>query len=226
MTIDAHQYPTAASAVEGDANAVALIDQQLAGARGSNDFGAIDAVLSPIVDAAATNDRAAVDFLIRCIDRHQLARGPIRRLLIDEGDVDDATQNTLVAVHRSISGFERRARFTTWLYRIAEREALQVLRRNKRVAVPDDSDLSNLAAEVRRMSSVVASQAMIRQILEEMDPRFREPVMLRDIDGLEYATIAEQLGIPINTVKTRISRGRQYVADRVLAQVRSGESGA
>jgi RNA polymerase sigma-70 factor (ECF subfamily) len=224
MPIDANHYPTAAGAVRGDANAVALVDKQLAEARGSNDFAAIEDLLAPIVDAAAANDKAAVDLLIRCIDRHQLARGPIRRLLIDEGDVDDAMQNTLLAVHRSISGFERRARFTTWLYRIAEREALQVLRRNKRVAVPDDSDLGNLAAEIRRMSSVVASQALIRQILEEMDPKFREPVILRDIDGLEYATIAEQLGIPINTVKTRISRGRQYVADRVLEQMRSGGS--
>jgi RNA polymerase sigma-70 factor (ECF subfamily) len=84
--------------------------------------------------------------------------------------------------------------------------------------------MSGLADEVRRMSSMVASQAMIRQILAEMDPKFREPVVLRDVEGLEYSTIAEQLGIPLNTVRTRISRGRQYVADRVTEQMRSGGS--
>ena len=133
-------------------------------------------------------------------------------------------QNTLLSVHRSISSFERRARFTTWLYRIAEREALQVLRRNKRVAVPDDSDFGNLTAEVRRMSSIVASQAMIRQILEEMDPKFREPVMLRDVDGLEYSTIAPISWASRSTRSRRESRGRQFVADRVLEQMRSGGS--
>ena len=224
MSIDPQLHPTAAAAVRGDGVAVADIDRQLASARDRNEFSAIEDVLAPIVDAAAGGDPAAVSFLLRCIDRHQLTRGPIRRVLINEGDVDDATQNTLLQVHRAIGSFERRSRFTTWLYRIAEREALQVLRRNKRVAVPDDSDLSGLADEVRRMSSMVASQAMIRQILAEMDPKFREPVVLRDVEGLEYSTIAEQLGIPLNTVRTRISRGRQYVADRVMEQMRSGGS--
>jgi RNA polymerase sigma-70 factor (ECF subfamily) len=224
MSIDAQLHPTAAAAVRGDGVAVADIDRQLTSARDRNEFAAIEDVLAPIVDAAATGDAAAVSFLLRCIDRHQLTRGPIRRVLINEGDVDDATQNTLLQVHRAIGSFERRSRFTTWLYRIAEREALQVLRRNKRVAVPDDSDMSGLADEVRRMSSMVASQAMIRQILAEMDPKFREPVVLRDVEGLEYSTIAEQLGIPLNTVRTRISRGRQYVADRVTEQMRSGGS--
>lgn len=224
MPIDATQYPDAARVLRGDSHAVAALDQQLAGARDRNNFADIETMLTPLVDAAAGGDEAARDFVVRCIDRHQLARGPIRRLLIDEGDVADAMQNTLLSVHRALATFERRSKFTTWLYRIAEREALQVLRRNKRNAVPDDSDLSNLSAEVQRMSSVVASRALIRQILEEMDPKFREPVVMRDVEGLEYSVIAERLSLPLNTVKTRISRGRQYVADRVVEQMQSGGS--
>ena len=45
-----------------------------------------------------------------------------------------------------------------------------------------------------------------------------------DVDGLEYSVIAEHLGIPLNTVRTRISRGRKYIADRVQEQFRSGGS--
>jgi DNA-directed RNA polymerase specialized sigma24 family protein len=45
-----------------------------------------------------------------------------------------------------------------------------------------------------------------------------------DVDGLDYAAIAEHLGIPLNTVRTRISRGRQYIADRIQEQFRSGGS--
>lgn len=74
------------------------------------------------------------------------------------------------------------------------------------------------------MSSVVVSRAMIRQALEELDPKFREPVVLCDVEGLEYAAIADRLGVPLNTVKTRIMRGRQYVADRMLEAQRSGGS--
>lgn len=207
-----------------DAGTQQRVDAEVAAARGRNDFPAIDQALAPIVDAAATGDTAALDVLLRLIDKHRLALAPVRKMLIDEGDVDDAMQATLMAVSRAITTFERRSRFTTWLYRVAEREALQVLRRNRRVTQPDGADLSQLTDQVRHMSSIVASRAMIRQALEELDPKFREPVVMCDVDGLDYATIAVHLGIPLNTVRTRISRGRQYIADRIQEQFRSGGS--
>jgi len=145
-------------------------------------------------------------------------------MLIDEGDVQDAMQNTLMAVSRGISSFERRSRFTTWLYRVAEREALQILRRNKRVTSPQGDDLSALTEQVRNMSSIVASRAMIQQALDELDQKFRDPVTMCDVEGMDYAAIAEALGIPLNTVRTRISRGRQYISDRIQEQFRNGGS--
>lgn len=202
----------------------ATMDREVASARARNDFLAIDDILAPMVAKAIDGDADALALLLQLIDRHRLAVAPVRKMLIDEGDVEDALQNTLVAVTRGITSFEGKSRFTTWLYRIAEREALQVLRRNKRVTTPDGADLTGLAEEVRRMSSVIASRAMITQALEELDPKFREPVMMCDVDGLDYATIAERLGIPVNTVRTRISRGRQYIVDRIQEQFRSGGS--
>jgi len=207
-----------------DASTRARVDGDVATARARNDFPAIDTALADVVDAAALGDRESLDFLLQTIDRHRLAHAAVRKMLIDEGDVQDALQSTLMAVARGISAFERRSRFTTWLYRVAEREALQVLRRNKRVTRPEGEDLSGLTEQVRHMSSIVASRAMIRQALDELAPKFREPVMLCDVDGLDYATIAASLGIPLNTVRTRISRGRQYIADRIQEQFRSGGS--
>jgi RNA polymerase sigma-70 factor (ECF subfamily) len=207
-----------------DASTRARVDGEVATARARNDFPAIDTALADVVDAAALGDRESLDFLLQIIDRHRLAHAAVRKMLIDEGDVQDALQSTLMAVARGISAFERRSRFTTWLYRVAEREALQVLRRNKRVTRPEGEDLSGLTEQVRHMSSIVASRAMIRQALDELDPKFREPVMLCDVDGLDYATIAATLDIPLNTVRTRISRGRQYIADRIQEQFRSGGS--
>ncbi|MDP2289872.1 MAG: sigma-70 family RNA polymerase sigma factor [Actinomycetota bacterium] len=200
------------------------VDGDIAAARSRNDFPAIEVALADVVDRAATGDREALDFLLQMIDRHRLAQAAVRKMLIDEGDVQDAMQNTLMAVSRGIGGFERRSRFTTWLYRIAEREALQVLRRNKRVTSPEGDDLSALTEQVRNMSSIVASRAMIQQALDELDQKFRDPVMMCDVEGMDYAAIAEALDIPLNTVRTRISRGRQYIADRIQEQFRSGGS--
>lgn len=224
MPIDPSENPTAASALRGDPAAIEALDTEIAAGRDSGDYSRVDAALMPIVTAAAAGDAHALDLLLRCVSVHRLAQAPVRKLLIDERDVDDAVQTTLIQVSKAIGSFEGRSRFTTWLYRIAEREALQVLRRNKNVASPTDDDLSGLADEVRRMSSVVVSRAMIRQALDELDPKFRDPVVLCDVEGLDYAAIAERLGIPLNTVKTRIMRGRQYVADRMLEAQRSGGS--
>jgi len=207
-----------------DAGTRTRVDGEVAAARARNDFPAIDTALADIVDTAAQGDRDALEFLLQMIDRHRLALAAVRKMLIDEGDVQDAMQSTLMAVSRGIASFERRSRFTTWLYRVAEREALQVLRRNKRVTRPEGEDLSGLTEQVRHMSSIVASRAMIRQALDELDPKFREPVMMCDVDGLDYASIAAALDIPLNTVRTRISRGRQYIADRIQEQFRSGGS--
>ena len=192
------------------------IDEQVAGARAAADYRRIDALLGPVVERARQGEKSGVDDLLRLIDRHRLAIAPIRKLLIDDDDVEDAAQNTLMAVTRAIGSFEGRSRFTTWLYTVAEREALQILRRNKRVVQPGGEDFSGIVEDVRHMSSMVATQEMIRQVLAELDPSYRDPVVLCDVDQLEYQTIADQMGLPINTVKTRIRRGRQMVADRVI----------
>lgn len=191
-------------------------DGAIADARAARDTARVDELLMPLVTAASEGDARARDRLLQIIVEQRLVQAPIRKILVDPGDVEDATQNTLVAVTRAIGGFEGRARFTTWLYRIAEREALQVVRKKKRVATPDGEDMSGLVDEVRRMSSVIASADAIRQALEQLDPKFRDAVVLRDVDGLEYEEIAQQLDVPLNTVRTRISRGRRKLADLVM----------
>lgn len=145
--------------------------------------------------------------MLRLIHRHRLAHAAVRKLLIDEHDADDAVQTTLMAVARSIGTFERRSRFTTWLYRIAEREALQVLRRNQRAARPADG-MEELTEEVARMSSMIVDRAMVAEIVADLDEKFRAPLLMCDVEGLEYAEIAERLDVPLNTVRTRIRRAR------------------
>lgn len=195
---------------------VAELDTRLAAARARSDWADVDQLLAPLVASAAEGNAAALDTLLRLIHRHRLAHAAVRKLLIDEHDADDAVQTTLMAVARSIGTFERRSRFTTWLYRIAEREALQVLRRNQRAARPADG-MEELTEEVARMSSMIVDRAMVAEIVADLDEKFRAPLLMCDVEGLEYAEIAERLDVPLNTVRTRIRRARHAVAAKVLA---------
>ncbi len=206
------------SSRRGDRN----LDHEIGRARADGDFARIDELIVPLAERAASGDSPALDRLLQLVLKHRLAEGAIRKLLIDEDDVNDAVQATLMSLNRAIASFEGRARFTTWLYRVAEREALQVIRRNKRVPSPDGEDMSGLAEEVRRMSSIIASHEALRDALDQLDPKLREPVILRDVEGLDYAAIAERLDVPLNTVRTRIRRGRQLVAEKIMGTTESG----
>ena len=82
------------------------LDDAVGRARADGDFARIDELVVPIAEAAASGDAAALDQLLGLILRHGLAEGAIRKLLIDEDDVHDAVQTTLVSVNRAISSFE------------------------------------------------------------------------------------------------------------------------
>lgn len=161
---------------------------------------------------AARGDRRALEALLsRCVDRiHRICR----RILVDEHDAFDATQEALIAITRSISGFDGRAAFSTWMYRIATNAALDEARRRARRAVPTDPDLlpeRRAPEESSPMESVVA-RVTLDQALAALPAEQRAALALREIAELDYQSIASALGVPIGTVRSRIARGRVTLA--------------
>jgi RNA polymerase sigma-70 factor (ECF subfamily) len=162
--------------------------------------------------AAGAGDRAALDALLhRHADR---VHGICRRVLLDPEDALDATQEALLAVARGVARFDGQAAFTTWLYRVATNAALDEARRLARR--PRAADLPERADErARALDDEVADRLDVEAALRELPAEFRAAVALRDLEGLDYATIAEVLGIPPGTVRSRIARGRAALADRL-----------
>ncbi len=162
---------------------------------------------------ATAGDRRALELLL---DRHtDRVHAICRRIVCDEQDALDATQEALIAVARGITRFDGRAAFTTWLHRIATNAALDELRRRKRRVVttaarddlPDPADRTASTVEQR-----VAAKLDVDAALAQVPEDFRVAVVLRDLCDLDYPEIAEVLGVPAGTVKSRISRGRQALA--------------
>ncbi|HZP29139.1 MAG TPA: sigma-70 family RNA polymerase sigma factor [Acidimicrobiia bacterium] len=154
--------------------------------------------------AAAGGDRSALE---RLLDRHaDLVHAVCRRIVGDPDDALDATQEALIAVARGITRFDGRARFTTWLYRIATNAAIDELRRRKRRPVPHDA-----VPEPREASDptgAVDARLDVDAALATVAEDFRIAVVLRDLCDLDYAEIAEVLELPPGTVRSRIARGR------------------
>jgi RNA polymerase sigma-70 factor (ECF subfamily) len=156
------------------------------------------------VAAAQRGDRRALEDLLR---RHyDRLHAVCRRLAGNDADGADATQEALIAVVRGLGRFDGTSKFSTWAYRVAVNATLDELRRRaRRQAAPLD-DLPASAAAVAGPD--VAQRADVDAALLKLPVEFRAAVALRDLTGLDYAEIAEVLGIPPGTVRSRIARGR------------------
>jgi RNA polymerase sigma-70 factor, ECF subfamily len=168
---------------------------------------------------ASAGDRAALETLLeRHVDR---IHAVCRRILGDREDALDATQEAMIAVARGIGRFDRRAAFTTWLYRVATNAALDEGRRKVRRPRPVDPPAE--AASVASPEDAVGDRLDVDAALGDLPEEFRVAVVLRDLCDLDYGEIAEVLGVPPGTVRSRIARGRSALADALGNRGRSAD---
>lgn len=171
----------------------------------------VEVFIDELARHAADGSAPATELLIEAIDRLGLARPGVRRVLIDDDEVDDALQDVLLAVAQTIGTFRGESRFTTWLHQVAQNKAVACLRRRREPAsIPDQP-----VPDAGRISSIIAARTTVVNAVASLPARYRDAVVLRDLEGLSYAEVAAQLRLPLNTARTRIARGRTLVAARL-----------
>ena len=151
----------------------------------------------------------------------------VLRMLASREDARDVVQEAFLKAYENLGQFRGASSFYTWLFRIAVNLALTLRRRSTRLKLVQPLDE---AAEVQvsqtqagRLAEAPPEAAMetaerdrfISQALEELDGEHRAAVVLRDIEGLDYQTIASILDVPPGTVKSRIHRARMMLRDRL-----------
>jgi RNA polymerase sigma-70 factor (ECF subfamily) len=168
-----------------------------------------------LVAAAQAGDRVAMERLLRT--HHDRIHAVCRRITGNEADAADATQEALIAVVRGLPRFDGRSAFSTWVYRIATNASLDELRRRKRrPSVLGRTDNEHEPELVDPSSDTrfgqIGEREEIERVLRDLPEEFRVPVVLRDVADLDYNEIATTLGVPVGTIKSRISRGRSMLA--------------
>lgn len=178
-----------------------------------------------LVAAAQSGDQRALDQLLR---RHQdRVHAVCRRLAGNDADGFDAAQEALIAIAKGLPRFNRRARFTTWAYRVATNAALDELRRRRRRPEPGLADIDYRGGPVvggqsgPELGEAVAAVIDIDAALAGLPEEFRAPVVLRDVAGFDYAGIAEILDLAPGTVRSRIARGRARLAEALNPEPRN-----
>jgi RNA polymerase sigma-70 factor (ECF subfamily) len=195
---------SAAGRPEDDATALQrLVDDR--------DWAGVELELGPLARAAAAGSGEALERLLYLVDRCRLAYPPIWSVLSDPDLVEDAAQETVVAVTRGIQTFRGDSRFTTWLYRVARNAAMATLR-SARADAPLSEAPEQLSGMTRSLSSIVTDRVALDRAIDALPSEFRDALTLRERDQLQYEEIATRLGVPIGTARSRISRARARLA--------------
>lgn len=169
------------------------------------------AKIEELARTAKAGDKRAMEELLALIEPDVMQR--CQRILPHRLDAEEAAQDALMAVVRRIGSFEGRSKFSTWLYMVSSNAAVDTYRKLKRRAT-DPGEMPELT-ENRRTSVIAGTRIDLLDALEQVDAKFGEAVVLRDMQGLDYSEIADLLGIPTGTVKSRIHEGRQRL-QRIL----------
>jgi RNA polymerase sigma-70 factor (ECF subfamily) len=166
-----------------------------------------------LVTRAIDGDRRALELLL---DRHaDRIHAVCRRIVGHPEDALDATQEAMIAIARGITRFDGRAAFTTWCYRIATNAAIDELRRTRRRPIPAHPDAPEAVSTASGPAEIVAARVDVDAALRQVPEEFRVAVVLRDLCDLDYAEIAAVLDVPPGTVRSRISRGRAILQERL-----------
>ena len=179
-----------------------------------------------LVERCKTGDRNAFRTLV---ERHQTTVfNTVVGVVKDPDEADDLTQEIFVKVYRSLGRFMGDSLFSVWLYRIAVNQSLDRLKSRKRrpstISIEDTAgnvdvewdalfvDAAPNAAEVYEETLL---QEAIHRVLRSLAPDHRVVITLKDIEGLSQEEIAAILNCPVGTVKSRLTRAREALKERL-----------
>lgn len=184
-----------------------------------------------LVERVQKGDKRAFDLLVLKYQHKIVA--VVSRFIKDHSEVQDVTQEAFIKAYRALANFRGESAFYTWMYRIAINTAKNHLVSRSRRPPSFDVDVEDAefysGADLLRDNETPENQ-MFRDQLETavhgairaLPEDLRSAVTLRELEGLSYEEIAEVMGCPVGTVRSRIFRAREAI-DRTVQAVMAGE---
>ncbi len=178
-----------------------------------------------LVERAQRGDKRAFELLVEKYQR-KLAR-LLSRLIRDPGEVEDVTQEAFIKAYRALPSFRGDSAFYTWLYRIGINTAKNYLVAMGRRA-PTSTEMEaeeaeghesgELLRDINTPESLLLSKEIgntVNSAIEALPEELRSAIQLRELEGMSYEEIAKLMDCPIGTVRSRIFRAREAIAERL-----------
>ncbi len=173
-----------------------------------------------IVARAARGDKAAFSQIVEIYQNK--VYGICLRMLKNEPDALDASQDTFLKIYRSLGRYQKRAAFSTWVYHIATNTCLDALRKKANHPVLAlDEEISPAHSEASAEATVLKKFDMgdVAAAIDALDDEKRLAIVLRDIYGLSYEEIAQITNVNLGTLKSRISRARAQLRNQLCGDM-------
>jgi RNA polymerase sigma-70 factor, ECF subfamily len=186
-----------------------------------------------LVARAQRGDKQAFELLVEKYQR-KLAR-LLSRFIRDPAEVEDVTQEAFIKAYRALPAFRGDSAFYTWLYRIGINTAKNYLMAMGRRA-PTSTEVGAEEAEgfdegeqlrdINTPESVLLTSEIAKTVnatIEQLPEELRTAIQLREIEGMSYEDIAQRMNCPIGTVRSRIFRAREAIAEQLRPLLDTGK---
>lgn len=183
-----------------------------------------------LVQRAQRGDLRAFDLLV--LKYQGRISALVSRYISDPGEMEDVTQEAFIKAYRALERFRGDSAFYTWLYRIAANAAKNHLvakgRRPRSDASIEDAeafDEFGLSSDSGSPEAIAMGDELVSVVdaaMQALPEELRAALTLRELEGLSYDDIAEVLGCPVGTVRSRIFRAREAIDERVREQIGGG----
>jgi len=178
-----------------------------------------------LVERVQRGDKAAFDLLVSKYQRKIFRL--LSRLIRDQAELEDVAQEAFIKAYRALPNFRGDSAFYTWLYRIAINTAKNhLVSQGRRAPTTTEADIEEAETfdDGDRLRDLNTPESMlltkqvgeaVNRAIDQLPEDLRTAIVLREIEGLSYEEIAESMNCPIGTVRSRIFRAREAIAQEL-----------
>lgn len=173
-----------------------------------------------LIKSALAGEQGSYDRLMK--KYYNLIQSLVYRMIFNKEDVEDLTQEAFIKAFNSLHKFDREFAFSTWLYKIATNNCIDYLRKKKLTTFSIDKEISSedddlrfeIPDEEHKPDKRVMNEQreeIIKQAIDGLPDKYRKVILLRHKEEKDYEEIAEELDIPLGTVKAHLFRARELL---------------
>lgn len=182
-----------------------------------------------LINKALRGDQAAYQ---RLVNKYKpIITFVLYRIVQDKDDVEDVVQEVFINTFRALKSFKKEYSFFSWIYKIALNKGIDYLRKKKLKTFSIDKPIAAKDGEVHYEvpdstyepdKHIIASEksALIQSAIDKLPPKYKRVIIMRHIEEKDYSEIAEELKLPIGTVKVHIFRARELLNKYLRHKIR------